>query len=185
MINDLILPPINAFVLYWQNCILTSYIVESGMVLVQPGAAQCADTVTSDGDGELDSKKQDWGVDTGVKHGLYLFSTEIHVQGYLPPSKVALSFIQRVEFQTNKCLYGSSNDCGPNWRGAKRTTNKLSVFAQARARNTELPVLCCLNLSGGVPQSFILYLIYFILYVLSLGWGNPQAATGETQNRNR
>ena len=123
------------------------------------GAAWCADTVTSDGDGELDSKKQDWGVDTGVKHGLYLFSTEIHVQGYLPPSKVALSFIQRVEFQTNKCLYGSSNDCGPNWRGAKRTTNKLSVFAQARARNTELPVLCCLNLSGGVPQSFILCFI--------------------------
>ena len=96
---------------------------------------------------------------SGAVGRVYLFSTEIHVQGYLPPSKVALSFIQRVEFQTNKCLYGSSNDCGPNWRGAKRTTNKFSVFAHARARNTELPVLCCLNLSAGVPQSFILCFI--------------------------
>ena len=95
---------------------------------------------------------------SGALRRVYLFSTEIHVQGYLPPSKVALSFIQRVEFQTNKCLYGSSNDCGPNWRGAKRTTNKFSVFAHARARNTELQVLCCLNLSS-VPQSSILCFI--------------------------
>lgn len=28
-------------------------------------------------------------------------------QGYRVRSKVGLSFIQRVEFQTNKCLYGN------------------------------------------------------------------------------
>ena len=143
------------------------YIVESGMVLVQYGAAWCS-PVCWHGDQwwrwravqqETRLRCRHW---SGAVGRVYLFSTEIHVQGYLPPSKVALSFIQRVEFQTNKCLYGSSNDCGPNWRGAKRTTNKLSVFAQARARNTELPVLCSLNLSSIVSLSPLSYTLFHV-----------------------
>ena len=33
--------------------------------------------------------------------------TFLYNQGYRVGSKVGLSFIQRVEFQTNKCLYGN------------------------------------------------------------------------------
>ena len=99
---------------------------------------------------------------SGALRRVYLFSTEIHVQGYLPPSKVALSFIQRVEFQTNKCLYGSSNDCGPNWRGAKRTTNKFSVFAHARACTQHRAAGPVLSQSQWCPS-----VLYFMFYLMS------------------
>ena len=106
---------------------------------------------------------------SGALRRVYLFSTEIHVQGYLPPSKVALSFIQRVEFQTNKCLYGSSNDCGPNWRGAKRTTNKFSVFAHARAHATQ----SCR--SSAVSISVVVLVGVPLLYFISCQVGKEQA----------
>ena len=158
MINDLILPPINAFVLYWQNCILTSYIVESGMVLVQPGAAQCADTVTSDGDGELDSKKQDWSVEWSTEESSdFICSPQKYMcKAISPHLKWLWVLYKEWNFRPINVCMGPQMTAGQTG-GEQKGPPISSVYLLRRVHATQSCRSCALSISVVVSLSPLSY----------------------------
>ena len=106
-------------------------------------------------------QEQDWSVDSGVEHwGEFICSPQKYMcKAISPHLKWLWVLYKEWNFRPINVCMGPQMTAGQTGGEQKGPPiSSVYLLTHARARNTELQVLCCLNLSS-VPQSSILCFI--------------------------